>query len=276
MSIFSNSGMIIFCFTFIIHFTESSVYTLRLAGVRTKRIATALSLITSTLLISRLSNMVQAPFGGVLVDQSILEGPSSISGLITIFRWFILAACLGSIGGALCSATTVKLLEKFIWKFEKTGSFVGTVFSVLHPKSLLKLPQHLQMPRLRIFRELSLKRIPKGFLIINVFVTAIYTIGVLCALLAGAMLPEFRATAIQLSGIVNGIATVLLATLVDPIGAQITDQTQSGVRSESDLKSVVVYLLLGRIFGTLIIAQLLLLPFAHYIAFMTRVIQAYF
>ena len=47
----------------------------------------------------------------------------------------------------------------------------------------------------------------KQFLILNAFVTAIYTIGVLCALLAGAYLPQYRATAIQLSGIVNGIAT---------------------------------------------------------------------
>ena len=276
MPLISHSSIIIFVFTFLIHFTESSVYTLRLAGVRTKRIATALSLITSALLISRLSNMVQAPFVGLLVDQSVIEGPESISVLILIFRSFIVSACLGSIVGALCSATTVKLLEKFILKFEKSGSFIKTVLACLNPRSILKIKHYAHRPKLSALKTLSLKTIPKGFLIINVFVTAIYTIGVLCALLAGAMLPEFRATAIQLSGIVNGIATILLATFVDPIGAQITDQTQAGIRSENELKSVVTFLLLGRIVGTLVIAQVLLLPFSHYIAFITQIIQTYF
>ena len=85
--------------------------------------------------------------------------------------------------------------------------------------------------------------------------TAIYTIGVLCSLLAGAYLPELRATAIQLSGIVNGIATILFALIVDPSGARITDQAAQGERPESDVKSVVFFLICGRLLGTLILAQ---------------------
>ena len=131
------------------------------------------------------------------------------------------------------------------------------------------------MPRPRMLHDISFKNIPKGFLVLNVLVTSIYTIGVLCSLLAAALLPDLRATAIMLSGIVNGLATILMATVVDPKSAQITDQAYQGTRPISDVKSVVFGLLVGRIFGTLIIAQILLIPFTHYIAFFTKIIAKF-
>ncbi|MGC7880221.1 lipid II flippase family protein [Desulforudis sp. 1190] len=89
-------------------------------------------------------------------------------------------------------------------------------------------------------------------------------IGVLSALYAGALFPEFRGTAILLSGIVNGIATVLIATVVDPTAARITDQAARGARPEKDVQIMVAYLTGTRFLGT-IFAQALLLPAAELI-----------
>ena len=130
-----------------------------------------------------------------------------------------------------------------------------------------------RFPPLLSFRKISLSNLPKGFLIINVVVTSIYTIGVLCSLLAGAYLPEFRATAIQLSGIVNGIATVLFTLFVDPSGARITDQAVHNKRDQEDVRSVVFFLQLGKMIGTLFIAQLLFKPLAKYIMEVTIIIS---
>jgi hypothetical protein len=267
-----NLSLSLIClFTFLIHFTESSVYSMRLAGVRTKQVAIALSFITSALLVSRLSNMGQAPLLGVMVDRAVLLGTSgAIQHLIVSFRIIILAAFLGTFIGALSTPSTVGLLQKAIWRFLKNGSLPGTALAALHPGNWATLFKCLSLPRFSMFQNVSLKALPKNFLIMNVFVTAIYTIGVLCALLAGALLPEMRATAIQLSGIVNGIATILLATIVDPAGARITDQAIHGKRPESDVKSVIIFLLLGRMFGTLVLAQLFLMPFTQYIIWVTK------
>jgi hypothetical protein len=57
---------------------------------------------------------------------------------------------------------------------------------------------------------------------------------------------------------------------VDPAGARITDQAFHNHRPEADVKATVVYLLLGRLIGTAIVAQLLFLPFSHYLATVTR------
>tara|TARA_A100001011_G_scaffold290720_1_gene302205 strand:- start:741 stop:1562 length:822 start_codon:yes stop_codon:yes gene_type:complete len=266
-----NSLAIIALFTFIIHLTESLVYTLRLAGLRTQKIATALSLITSALLISRLSNMGQAPLLGNLVDKTILSNtPIALEILTKQFRLIIFFAFLGSLLGFFLAPTMVVLLEKLIRRFSKTGRLIPLFFTVLHPQNFLKVILCFRLPKWSVLSVISLKTLPKSFLIYNIFVTAIYTIGVLCSLLAGAYLPEFRSTAIQLSGIVNGIATILYATIVDPIGAKITDEAAHGDRDINEVKSVVFYLLVGRLVGTLVIAQLLFMPFTSYILIVTK------
>ena len=62
MNIFSELIIIIFIFTAIVHATEAITYGCHLSGVRTKQVATALSFVKTTLLISRLAYMIQAPF----------------------------------------------------------------------------------------------------------------------------------------------------------------------------------------------------------------------
>ncbi|MBT5856307.1 DUF2837 family protein [bacterium] len=272
-----SSLWIICLFTFVIHFTESCVYSMRLAGIRTRQLAISLSFITSALLVSRLSNMGQAPLLGTMVDDVVrLNSVDALRFLESQFRVVILVAFFGSLAGALFTPTMVVWLQKGIRRFHKSGSLAGTVLSAFRPKHMKQLILGVRLPRWGTLKTISLKTLPKNFLIMNIFVTAIYTIGVLCALLAGAHLPELRSTAIQLSGIVNGVATILFAIIVDPSGARITDQAYHGDRPESDVKSVVFYLLLTRLIGTLIVAQVLFFPFAKYIMIVTEFIATHF
>lgn len=244
---------------------------MRLAGLRTRQIAIALSFVTSTLLISRLSNMFQAPLLGTMVDRTVMIGTqTSLTHLGWNFRLIIFAAFLGSLAGALLTPTLVILFQKSIRRFLKGGSIPVIAISAFRPKNFMSIIRTFHFPSRRSFQNLSLKNIPKSFLILNIFVTAIYTIGVLCSLLAGAHLPHLRSTAIQLSGIVNGLATILLTLFVDPSGARITDQAIHHTRPENDVRSVIFFLLLGRIIGTLIIAQILFMPFVKYIMIVTR------
>jgi len=263
--------LFICCFTFLIHITESLAYCMRLAGVRTKQIAIAMSFVTSTLLISRLSNMFQAPLLGALVDSSILmNSNAALKNLGLSFRLIIFAGFLGSLAGAFLAPTFVLLFQKAIKRFLASGSLPRLFISIFKPQNFINILKSFRLPSLGSFKNLSLKNIPYGFLILNIIVTAVYTIGVLCSLLAGAYLPELRATAIQLSGIVNGIATILLTIFVDPAGARITDQACHKARPENDVRSVVFFLLAGRLLGTLLIAQLFFMPFTNYIMVITR------
>ena len=254
-----------------IQMTETLAYCLRLAGIRTKQIAIALSFVTSTLLISRLSNMFQAPLLGTLVDSAVMKGDAaSILQLEQGFRVIIFAGFLGVFIGAFLTPTALVLFKKMILRFKKKGSLPGIMISAFYPPNTVKIIKAFKWPRLGGLKNVKLSRLPKFFLTMNIFVASIHAIGVLCSLLAGAYLPEIRSTANMLSGIVNGIATVLLTMIVDPSGARITDEAVHGHRPESDVKAVVFFLQMGKLFGLLIVAQLLIKPFTYYIMAVTR------
>jgi hypothetical protein len=129
----------------------------------------------------------------------------------------------------------------------------------------------LRSPQIRRPEAHEKTSIPKGFLIANVVVVSVYTVGVLATIYSGALIPDQRSTANALSGIVNVIATFLLIVMVDPMIALITDQAIAGERSEHDVKVMVWYLVAGKIIGT-ILAQLIFLPAAGFIASVAHVI----
>jgi hypothetical protein len=269
-----NALIIVCVLTGLIHFTETIASSMRLAGVRTKQIATSLSFVNASLLISRMSNMLQAPLVGGMVDTAILRGDSGA--LEHNFRLIIFAAFIGNLLGAFLVPFAVSIFTKAILKFEVVGSLPRVALMAFHPRNLLGIIKSFRLPTADSFKGISLAGIPKTFLVLNIFMVSIYAIGVLSSLFAGAQVPSYRITATQLSGIVNGIATILLVLLVDPVCAHITDQTVRGKRSEDNVKTMVFYIVMGRVVGTLIISQLLLLPAAQYIKGATLLIKAMF
>lgn len=259
-----NKAVYIVCFfTLIIHLMESLALSMRLAGVRTKQIATSISFVNVTFLVARMSNMFQAPLLGAMVDMAIKS--NSADQLIGSFRLIILAACVGNILGMFFTPTMVNVFVEGIKIFEQKGSLPKLILSALLPKNLLKIIRSFRWPHFSLLKGLNYKAIPHGFLYLNIFMVGVYAVGVLAALLAGAFMPEHRATAVQLSGIVNGMATIVLAMAVDPTGAYITDQTVKGKRPVEDVRTMVFFMLAGRVVATLFVAQLLLLPSAQYI-----------
>jgi hypothetical protein len=269
------SPLLIVCFlTGIIHFTETAASSLRLAGLRTGQIATSLAFVNATLLITRTSNMLQAPFLGGMVDHAILVNHPA--DLIFSFRNVILAAFIGNLLGAICTPFFVAVFTKAILRFEKGASVPRLIAAAFFPKNFKAILRRFRLPGRESFLNLSLKGMPQSFLWTNLVVVSVYAIGVLSSLYAGALVPEFRITASQLSAIVNGIATILLVALVDPTCAFITDQAIRGKRKEADVRSMVFYIIMGRVMGTLVLSQILFLPAAEYIRSATLLVKSMF
>ncbi|KAF0134652.1 MAG: hypothetical protein FD145_483 [Candidatus Saganbacteria bacterium] len=269
-----NPIIIVCIFTGIIHFAECTASSLRLAGVRTKSIATSLSFVNATLLVTRLSNMLQAPFLGGMVDSAINRG--DVSALAVNFRFIIFAAFLGNLFAAILTPFSVSIFVKAILRFEEIGSVPKLIVSAFKPKNFFAIIKRFRLPKKNTFANLSLKGMPQLFLWLNLIMVSIYAIGVLSALYAGSMVPEYRVTATQLSAIVNGLATILLTLMVDPTCAFITDRAMKGKRSEKDVRAMVFYIILGRVAGTLLLSQLLFLPAAEYIKTVTLMVKGAF
>ena len=157
MDLFLMNGHLLFvcAFTTIIHMTESLAYGMRLAGIRTKKIAIALSFVTSTLLISRLSNMFQAPVLGSMVDFAVMHPTqSSIEYLEYSFRVILFAAFIGVFIGAFLTPTMVRLYEKAINRFSRYGSVPRLAFDACKPRNLIKIFRTFRLPRISMLSNI--------------------------------------------------------------------------------------------------------------------------
>lgn len=253
--------------TAIIHAIDALSYSVRPAGVRTGRLALALSLFNVIALASRSANLVQAPLLGSLVDFAIQHG--DVARLRADFRDVLLAATVGAIVGAAAIPTFVRVFTRGILAFEAAGSVGSLFWRMLRIRTLLAMTRDVRPPGPDLGRHLDWRGLPKGFLVLNVVITAVYTTGVLAALYAGALVPDFRTTATQLSGVINGFATVLFVTSVDPVAALITDQVMAGKRPRGQVNAMAALLALTKVLGTLV-AQLVFIPAADVVVWVTH------
>lgn len=84
-------------------------------------------------------------------------------------------------------------------------------------------------------------------------------------------MPDRSSTAIMASGLINGIATILLVILIDPKISVLADDVVNNKGSYTKLKSISIMMITSRLFGTLL-AQLLFIPGAQYVAWLTKFI----
>jgi len=277
--------IVVMIFTVVIHWFNTVNYSVRLAGVRTKRLALAYSLWNVLWLIASTANTIQAPLMGKIVDTSINKLPAvefgqlsklpvyrqTMEALNSDIRLVLLAATAGTILGSLSIPSFVRVFTKGIMAFEEAGSIPQLLKILVSPGKLRQVLKNISLPRAEVVREVRKKGIPKRLFVLNTITTGIFTTGVLSAMYAGAVNPKLTATAVTLSSIINGGAQILLATLVDPRVASIVDQALRGKRSEEDVKSLTMYLAFSRIAGTLL-AQVFFVPAAWIIVYVAHFI----
>jgi hypothetical protein len=106
---------------------------------------------------------------------------------------------------------------------------------------------------------------PWRIFVLNIIAVAILTIGVLSAVYASYLNPDYRTTASNLSAFINGFATILMFAFIDPHLSVMTDDVTLGKVSEATFRKYIVYMTIARVFGT-ILAQILFLPCAELLA----------
>ena len=277
----------------VIHMINTLIYAVRLSGVRTQRLATALSLFQLIFLLSSTANLIQAPLLSSIVEQAINTGlqnavhsESIARAVLTPFyqaqlailskdiRLVIVAASVGTLTGWLLIPYFVKVFTRAIMIFDEVGSvpkvFWVILFSRRRVQTILQNRNNEERQELEkpVYQDTT---IPKAFLFFNIFITGFYTVGILSSLYAGALYPQFRSTAAFLAGVVNGVAAILMATIVDPTAARLTDQALRGARPEKDVRQMTFYLAATRLVGT-VFAQALLIPAAYVIKYVAQLI----
>lgn len=255
---------------------QIGAYAARLAGVISARVATSISLFNLFVTASRLASLFLTPMLGVLTDRSahyVLAHPETAGDAVHFFtaqvRLIVAAGTLGTALGAVLLPTFVLLFLRGIQAFERTGSLPRALLRLGDPRVIGMILRSLRFPSPGRLRQMGLAGIPRQLLIFNTLVTAVYAIGVVAAFDASVIDVNHRATAIGLSGLINGIATISFTLVVDPTSAYITDQAVRGERPVEQVKAMVAYLSLTAVLGT-ILSQVILIPAAEIIAFAAR------
>lgn len=267
-----DTQLIFICFlTFIIHIIGTLAYSVRIAGIRTRRIAVSLALFSILVLVSRTSNSFLGPFLAKRVESDI--GASFAAGnLLSDFRWLLVSASLATIVGALliptfqrvfCRAVQHFQIHRSVPKLLLHGFFKGGLSFV---RDAASMPRTANVGGLRVGGSLSVS-VP--VILLNVAAVALWTVGVFASLYAGVLDPSVRVTSSTLSSIINGGATVLMAVFIDPHMSGMTDDVIDGKVSESQFRRAIVWLVGSRLAGT-IIAQALLVPAAMLIVVVAK------
>lgn len=264
-----DTQLLLICFlTFVIHLIGTLAYSVRIAGVRTRRIAVSFALFSILVLVSRTSNSFLGPFLAKRVESNLAG--TVVTNLLADFRWLLVSAALATIAGALliptfqrvfCRAVAHFQVHRSVPKLILHGFFKGGLSYV---KDSATLPASANVSALRGKGSVSMR-----ITLLNVGATALWTVGVFAALYAGALDPEVRVTSSTLSSIINGGATIMMAVFIDPHMSGMTDDVVEGRVSESQFRQAIVWLVGSRLAGTLL-AQALLVPSAALIVYVAR------
>ena len=254
---------LVFLLTFLIHLMSMLSYAIRIAGVRTRRIAVSLALFNILLLVSRTSNTFQGPLLAKHVERQILS-PTGAS-VESDLRWLLVAATLASIVGILAIPTFQRVFARAIESFGSHRSMPKLLWRALSFSAVRHYRSSMTVPASGNLSRLRLREVPWRMVTYNALASAMLTVGVFASLYAGFLRPELRVTANNLSPVLNAVSTILLIMFIDPYISLLTDDVLAGRSSEGYFRRSIAWLAVGRLSGT-IIAQLVLSPGARLIA----------
>lgn len=261
----TNTLILVFILTMIIHTAETLSYSIRYAGVQVNKLAVALSLVGIVVLVSRTANLIQAPMTAHFVDFAKVEPTFDLERYLRIS---LFASSIGTLIAIALFPSFINLSVRVISRLEIAGSIPKLITSVTVTQ-LKNTKKYLKKPNVKPLSQFRYLGIPKRFLLINIMVTAFYSVGVLSSLYAAHLLPEFATTASQASGLINGIATILLTIFIDPQLGLITDKALHDESQRRQLGKIYALLMTSRFLGTLL-AQVFLIPSAHFIGWMVK------
>jgi hypothetical protein len=266
-----DTQLLLICFlTFVIHLIGTLAYSVRIAGVRTKRIAVSLALFSILMLVSRTSNSFLGPFLAKRVETSLNGMPNSA--LLGDFRWLLISASLATIAGAVLIPTFQRVFSRAVLHFQVHRSIPKLILHGFFKGGLSYVRDVASVPAARNMSDIrSGHGVSAGITVLNVGATALWTVGVFASLYAGVLDPSVRVTSSTLSSMINGGATIMMAVFIDPHMSGMTDDVVEGKLTEGQFRKAIVWLVGSRLAGT-IAAQALLLPAAMLIAAVARAI----
>jgi hypothetical protein len=256
-----DAQLLIICsLTFVIHVIATLAYAVRIAGVRTRRIAVSFALFGIIALVSRTANSFQGPFLAKRVEEDLAHHIES--GMLGDFRLFLLAATIATVVGALLVPTFQRYFSRAVVHFQVHRSLPRLALHVFSRGGISYIRDGARFPsRANVTQLASGSGVSWKVIALNVVAMALWTVGVFASLYAGFLKPELRVTCANLSSVINGFATIVLTVVIDPQISVMTDDVIEGRVTENRFRRAITTLIGARVVGT-VLAQAMLIPAA--------------
>lgn len=269
MELITGKLLIVCFFLLIITMIETLAYSTRISGARVKLLATAMSLFSTLVILSRFSVMIQQPLTGKLIGEA-----PDVNKVIFIeeqYRILIGVTTLGVILGIFLFPTFISIFSRAIIHLSnEEGSIIALVKKWFNVEGIKKVISYFRLPNVAYLKGVTLQTIPKRLFVINVIISAVYTVGILSSLYASMIVPEEYSQATLLSsGIINGVATILLSLFIDPKASVLADKVVKKKSKYIYLKSYSLTMISSKLIGT-VVAQLIFIPAAYYVAWFAQ------
>lgn len=207
----------------LIHFLEFSSYYCRIAGLETGAKVLSYSYQQMFFVGTRFFFIALMPLIGFVIDRQV-----SISSYIFMLHFSMLLAGVAYVLSFLLRGKIIALVKR------KLGNAVS---------------------ERRTFKSLNISNVlsNKKLITLSSIVFCCYALGVFLAFYFALSYYEYRATISQLSGVVNGLATVLLTFIVEPILAKEID------KDNPEAVNMIYALLLGRFIGVALLSHFIII-----------------
>lgn len=262
----STDILIVAFLNFIISLIGTLVYSVRIVGVRTGKIAISSALFNALALVSRTANVFQLPLLTKHVEKSVKS-----NSLFYEFNFILLIILFATVVGAFLIPTFQRIFSKAVESFSMEKSIFRLIMHSFSKSGVVYLKSSIKIPARENVKSFSIKKMPVKILLFNMITMALLTVGVFAPIYAGSIQPDLRSTCITLSSVVNSIATILLTLFIDPYLSVLTDDVIEGKYKEADFRNCVIGLVGSKILGTAL-SFLLLIPAAYAIVFIARII----
>jgi len=147
----TNQILIVFILTFVIHLISTLSYSVRIVGIRTRRIAVSFALFNIMVVISRTANGFQAPILANQVEKNIQYG---IGENLLDFRFILFGATLATIIGGLLIPTFQRIFSKLVHKFSIHKSIPKLLIEGFSKTGIIQFKKSLKIPDKRNLIEL--------------------------------------------------------------------------------------------------------------------------
>lgn len=217
----------------IIHLLEYLSYYSRVAGRVAGKPVTGYAIQNATTTVTRFFYLALLPLLGFMVDRQV-----PVSQYIKMCLGALICASLLSLAARSMRYAWIRLLANFVLR--RAGQ---PRLSAAQIREQLDVPSHLKLRKI---------------VVLAAAVFLCYSLGVLLSYFFALVFHDYRSTISQLSGIINGAATVLLTFILEPRVARIVDD-----HATADVYQAVQAMLTGRLIAIGLIAPVLFLGISY-------------